>query len=89
MTDYDYSRVFGACCQNVVGHMPIPLDVAGPLRIDAQFQWPPLKAPSQLRLPVDVKLLTRVAVLLQWLPEMAWRAAPLWNSPAFQTMDRF
>ena len=34
MTGYDYSRVFGACCENVVGYIPIPLGIAGPLKID-------------------------------------------------------
>ncbi|KAF6757830.1 hydroxymethylglutaryl-coenzyme A reductase-domain-containing protein [Ephemerocybe angulata] len=31
---YDYSRVLGACCENVVGYIPIPLGVAGPLKVD-------------------------------------------------------
>jgi len=34
MTGYDYSRVMGACCENVIGYMPLPLGVAGPLKID-------------------------------------------------------
>jgi hydroxymethylglutaryl-CoA reductase (NADPH) len=37
MSNYDYSRVMGACCENVVGYMPIPLGIAGPLRIDGEF----------------------------------------------------
>jgi hydroxymethylglutaryl-CoA reductase (NADPH) len=32
--DYDYGRVLGACCENVIGYIPIPLGVAGPLNID-------------------------------------------------------
>ena len=32
--DYDYASVFGACCENVVGYMPLPLGIAGPLVID-------------------------------------------------------
>ncbi|KZT34793.1 hypothetical protein SISSUDRAFT_991369 [Sistotremastrum suecicum HHB10207 ss-3] len=35
--DYDYSRVLGACCENVVGYMPIPVGIAGPLRIDGEL----------------------------------------------------
>lgn len=34
---YDYSRVMGACCENVIGFMPIPLGIAGPLRIDGKL----------------------------------------------------
>lgn len=31
---YDYSKVMGQCCENVVGYTPIPIGIAGPLRID-------------------------------------------------------
>ncbi|GAA5937137.1 hypothetical protein JCM3775_001560 [Rhodotorula graminis] len=31
---FDYSRVMGQCCENVVGYMPLPVGIAGPLRID-------------------------------------------------------
>ncbi|KAF7291895.1 3-hydroxy-3-methylglutaryl coenzyme A reductase [Mycena indigotica] len=31
---YDYSKVLGACCENVVGYIPLPLGIAGPLTID-------------------------------------------------------
>lgn len=37
MANYDYSRVMGACCENVIGYMPIPLGVAGPLKIDGDL----------------------------------------------------
>lgn len=31
---YDYGKVLGACCENVIGYMPIPVGVAGPMMID-------------------------------------------------------
>lgn len=34
--NYDYDRVFGACCENVIGFIPIPLGVAGPIIIDGK-----------------------------------------------------
>ncbi|KAF5352150.1 hypothetical protein D9758_009264 [Tetrapyrgos nigripes] len=37
MSNYDYSRVIGACCENVVGYIPLPLGIAGPLKIDGHL----------------------------------------------------
>lgn len=34
--DYDYDRVFGACCENVVGYIPLPLGIMGPLIVDGK-----------------------------------------------------
>ncbi|XP_047905869.1 3-hydroxy-3-methylglutaryl-Coenzyme A reductase isoform X2 [Anser cygnoides] len=39
--NYNYSLVMGACCENVIGYMPIPVGVAGPLYLDnKEFQVP-------------------------------------------------
>lgn len=40
--DYDYSKIFGQCCENVVGYVPIPVGVAGPFIIDNQSYWIPM-----------------------------------------------
>ncbi|KAL2826718.1 hydroxymethylglutaryl-coenzyme A reductase-domain-containing protein [Aspergillus cavernicola] len=39
---YDWSRVFGVCCENVVGYMPIPVGLAGPLVIDGKSYFLPM-----------------------------------------------
>lgn len=39
--DYDYSKVMGTSCENVIGYMPVPVGVAGPLLLDdKQFHVP-------------------------------------------------
>lgn len=41
MHHYDYSKVLGVCCENVIGYMPIPVGVAGPYTIDGKtYQIP-------------------------------------------------
>ncbi|KAF2168662.1 hypothetical protein M409DRAFT_65536 [Zasmidium cellare ATCC 36951] len=39
---FDYDRVHGACCENVVGYLPLPLGVAGPLTIDGRSYFLPM-----------------------------------------------
>uniref|UniRef100_A0A060TIU1 3-hydroxy-3-methylglutaryl coenzyme A reductase n=1 Tax=Blastobotrys adeninivorans TaxID=409370 RepID=A0A060TIU1_BLAAD len=39
---YDYDRVLGACCENVIGYMPVPVGIAGPLIIDSKPYFIPM-----------------------------------------------
>ena len=40
--DYNYENVHGACCENVIGYMPLPVGVAGPMIIDGQAYYLPM-----------------------------------------------
>ena len=40
--DYDFGRVFGSCAENVIGYMPIPVGVAGPIVIDGTSVFLPM-----------------------------------------------
>ncbi|KAG5513641.1 hypothetical protein PMAC_000679 [Pneumocystis sp. 'macacae'] len=40
--DYNYARILGACCENVIGYMPIPVGVAGPLLVDGVNLYLPM-----------------------------------------------
>ncbi|KAF2198412.1 3-hydroxy-3-methylglutaryl-coenzyme A reductase [Delitschia confertaspora ATCC 74209] len=39
---YNYDLVHGACCENVIGYLPLPLGVAGPLLVDGQNYFLPM-----------------------------------------------
>ncbi|OJK00233.1 hypothetical protein ASPACDRAFT_1868802 [Aspergillus aculeatus ATCC 16872] len=40
--DYNYELVHGACCENVIGYLPLPLGLAGPMLIDGQAYFIPM-----------------------------------------------
>ncbi|RMZ98242.1 3-hydroxy-3-methylglutaryl-coenzyme A reductase [Brachionus plicatilis] len=40
--NYDYSKIIGSCCENVVGYVPVPLGIAGPLLIDGKYYQIPM-----------------------------------------------
>ncbi|KAG9247799.1 hydroxymethylglutaryl-coenzyme A reductase-domain-containing protein [Calycina marina] len=39
---YNFDQVLGTCCENVIGYMPIPVGVAGPVVIDGQSFFLPM-----------------------------------------------
>ncbi|KAI9716716.1 MAG: 3-hydroxy-3-methylglutaryl-coenzyme A (HMG-CoA) reductase isozyme [Chrysothrix sp. TS-e1954] len=39
---YNYDLVHKACCENVIGYVPLPLGVAGPIKVDGQNYFLPM-----------------------------------------------
>ncbi|KAG0048684.1 3-hydroxy-3-methylglutaryl-coenzyme A (HMG-CoA) reductase isozyme [Gryganskiella cystojenkinii] len=39
---YDYSKIIGQCCENVIGYLPLPVGVAGPYNVDGQVLYLPM-----------------------------------------------
>ncbi|KAK4017974.1 3-hydroxy-3-methylglutaryl-coenzyme A reductase [Daphnia magna] len=39
---YDYSKVVGVCCENVIGYVPLPVGYAGPLLVDGEPYFLPM-----------------------------------------------
>ncbi|QQP41275.1 3-hydroxy-3-methylglutaryl coenzyme A reductase [Caligus rogercresseyi] len=39
---FDYQTVMGACCESVVGYMPVPVGVVGPLKLDGEYFHVPM-----------------------------------------------
>eukprot|EP01110_Echinostelium_bisporum_P011734 TRINITY_DN575_c0_g1_i1.p1 TRINITY_DN575_c0_g1~~TRINITY_DN575_c0_g1_i1.p1 ORF type:complete len:486 (-),score=178.50 TRINITY_DN575_c0_g1_i1:117-1574(-) len=40
--NYDYSKVLGTCCENVIGYVPIPVGVSGPILLNGMNVTIPL-----------------------------------------------
>lgn len=40
--NYDYERVYGSCCENVIGYVPLPLGIMGPIIIDGKSYHVPM-----------------------------------------------
>lgn len=41
-TEFNYERVVGACCENVIGYVRLPVGLVGPLRMDKRLIYIPL-----------------------------------------------
>jgi len=39
---FDYNKVYGACCENVIGYTQVPLGYAGPLVVDGRSVYVPI-----------------------------------------------
>jgi hydroxymethylglutaryl-CoA reductase (NADPH) len=39
---FDYDKVFGRCCENVVGYIQLPVGIVGPLKLDGEDVYVPM-----------------------------------------------
>ncbi|KAI9187950.1 3-hydroxy-3-methylglutaryl-coenzyme A (HMG-CoA) reductase isozyme [Blastocladiella emersonii ATCC 22665] len=42
VADYRYDQVQGACCENVIGYLPLPVGLAGPFTVDGEAMYVPM-----------------------------------------------
>ncbi|XP_022912269.1 3-hydroxy-3-methylglutaryl-coenzyme A reductase-like [Onthophagus taurus] len=40
--NFDYEKVLGACCENVIGYVPLPVGIIGPLKLDNTEHFVPM-----------------------------------------------
>jgi len=92
--DYNYSLVDGQCCENVVGIVPIPVGVAGPILIDGREFFLPMATTEGCLIASTTrgaKVLSMAGGVKTQLMEDGMSRAPVLQCPnagvAFQVKD--
>lgn len=69
---FDYRKVLNACCENVLGYVPIPVGYAGPLLLDGETYYVPMATTEVLWLHPRIVAAKRSPFVVLDLSSRTW-----------------
>ncbi|KAL0244958.1 hypothetical protein GEMRC1_009038 [Eukaryota sp. GEM-RC1] len=91
-SDFDYSAIQGRCCENVVGYVPIPLGIAGPLVVNNFNSFVPLATTEGCLVASvqrGIKAISESGGSSATVLDSGMTRAPLLKFPSLSDINRF